>query len=91
MTSVTGLRADSLLIFDLGFTNFEVFAQLTQAKVTFITRAKSNLAYQMERSLLRSAAVHDELVLILSLFLPLTLSAMAFSNGNANATNHRYY
>jgi len=58
------LRTGSLLIFDLGFTNFQVFAQLTQAQVTFITRAKSNLAYQLERTLLRSAAVHDELVWI---------------------------
>lgn len=58
------LKAGSLLIFDLGFTNFHVFAQLTQAQVTFITRAKSNLAYQVERTLLRSAAVHDELVWI---------------------------
>ena len=58
------LKAGSLLIFDLGFTNFQVFAQLTQAQVTFITRAKSNLAYQVERTLLRSAAVHDELVWI---------------------------
>jgi hypothetical protein len=58
------LKAGSLLIFDLGFTNFQVFAQLTQAQVTFVTRAKSNLAYQVERTLLRSAAVHDQLVWI---------------------------
>lgn len=61
---LTALQAGSLLIFDLGFTNFEVFAQLTQAQVTFITRAKSNLSYQVERTLLRSAAVHDEVVWI---------------------------
>jgi hypothetical protein len=58
------LRTGSLLIFDLGFTNFAVFAQLTQAEVTFITRAKSNLAYQVERSCLRTATVRDELVWI---------------------------
>jgi hypothetical protein len=61
---LSALHAGSLLIFDLGFTNFQVFAQLTQAHVTFITRAKSNLVYQVQRSLLRSAAVHDELVWI---------------------------
>lgn len=61
---LSALNAGSLLIFDLGFTNFQVFAQLTQAQVTFITRAKSNLVYQVQRSLLRSAAVHDELVWI---------------------------
>jgi hypothetical protein len=61
---MTALQAGSLLIFDLGFTNFEVFAQLTQAQVIFVTRAKSNLSYKVERTLLRSAAVHDEVVWI---------------------------
>jgi hypothetical protein len=32
------------LFVDLGYTNFSVFAQRTQAQVTFLTRAKSNLA-----------------------------------------------
>jgi hypothetical protein len=63
-TIVQALQPGSLLIFDLGFTNFQVFAQLTQAQVSFITRAKSNLVYRVERSLLRTAAVHDELVWI---------------------------
>ena len=63
-TIQAALGAGSLLIFDLGFTNFQVFADLTKAQVTFITRAKSNLAYQVERPLLRGAAVHDELVWI---------------------------
>ena len=58
------LPTGSLLLFDLGFTNFTVFAQLTQTQVTFITRAKSNLVYQVEQTLLRSAALHDQLVCI---------------------------
>jgi hypothetical protein len=58
------LKAGSLLIFDLGYTNFTVYAQLTAATVTFITRAKSNLAYQVERYLQRTAQVHDALVWI---------------------------
>jgi hypothetical protein len=58
------VKVDSLLIFDLGYTNFSVYAQLTAASVTFITRAKSNLAYQAERSLHRTAQVHDTLVWI---------------------------
>jgi hypothetical protein len=58
------LKAGSLLLFDLGYTNFTVFAQLTKAQVTFLTRAKRNLAYQLERSLQRSAAVHESLVWI---------------------------
>jgi hypothetical protein len=58
------LKAGSLLIFDLGYTNFTVYAQLTAATVTFITRAKSNLAYQVERYLQRTAQVHDALIWI---------------------------
>lgn len=58
------LKGGSLLLFDLGYTNFNVFAQLTTARITFITRAKSNLAYVVERSLLKTAQVHDALVWI---------------------------
>ena len=42
------------MIFDLGYTNFKVFAQLTAAQVTWLTRAKSNLAYAVERDLQRT-------------------------------------
>ena len=58
------LKAGSLLLFDLGYTNFSVYAQLTAAGITFITRAKSNLAYQVERYLQRTAQVHEVLVWI---------------------------
>jgi hypothetical protein len=58
------LQAGSLLIFDLGYTNFVIFAHLTAAQVTWLTRAKSNLAYDVERYLQRTAAVHDALVWI---------------------------
>lgn len=58
------LSAGMLLIFDLGFTNFTFFQQLTTQGVFFITRAKSNLAYQVEQVLLTTAAVHDRLVWI---------------------------
>lgn len=58
------VKAGSLLIFDLGYTNFGVYAQLTAASVTWITRAKSNLAYQVERSLRQTATVHDLLIWI---------------------------
>jgi hypothetical protein len=59
---VAVLQPGTLLIFDLGYTNFAVFAQLTAAQVKFITRAKSNLVYELQRVLVRSAAVHDSLV-----------------------------
>jgi len=58
------LQAGSLLLMDMGYVNFTVFAQLTAQSVTFITRAKSNLAYSVERVLCRTAAVHDSIVWI---------------------------
>jgi hypothetical protein len=61
---LAALQAGALLIFDLGYTNFTHFAQMTANRITFITRAKSNLVYQVERTLLRSSAVHDALVWI---------------------------
>jgi len=61
---LAALKANSLLIFDMGYINFMIFAQLTQAQVKFITRAKSNLVYTFERAVLRTAAVHDSLVWI---------------------------
>jgi len=59
---LASLQANSLLIFDLGYTNFDVFAQLTQVK--FITRAKSNLVYVFDCALLNTARVRDSLVWI---------------------------
>jgi hypothetical protein len=61
---LTALTAGALLIFDLGYTNFAIFAQLTAARITFITRAKSNLVHQVERVLYCSSAVHDRVVWI---------------------------
>ena len=61
---LAALKANSLLIFDMGYINFEVFAQLTLAQVKFITRAKSNLVYTFERAILNSARVRDSLVWI---------------------------
>jgi len=54
----------ALLLFDLGYTNFAHFAQLTTAQVTFITRAKSNLAATPVRTLRRTSTVQDDLVWI---------------------------
>jgi len=58
------LQANSLLIFDMGYINFEIFAQLTVAHVQFITRAKTNLVYPLERALIRTATVHESRVWI---------------------------
>jgi hypothetical protein len=54
----------TLLLYDLGYTNFAVFRQLTEAGVTWITRAKSNLVYTVERSLVQTSQVRDALVWI---------------------------
>jgi hypothetical protein len=54
----------ALLLFDLGYTNFNIFVQLTSAHITFLTRAKRNLSYPVERHLLRTGAVHDTLIWI---------------------------
>jgi hypothetical protein len=56
------VQAGTLLLFDLGYTNFKAYVQLTLAGVTFVTRAKSNLSYRVERYLLRTARVVDALV-----------------------------
>lgn len=57
-TKILGsLKVWGLLIFDLGYTNFTVFVQLTAASTTFITRAKRNLAYRLEHALHRGSNV----------------------------------
>jgi hypothetical protein len=61
---LAAVRDGALLVFDLGYTNFAMFAQLTAHRVTFITRAKRNLAYSVQQVLLRSARVHDRVVWI---------------------------
>ncbi|MBU0492400.1 MAG: IS4 family transposase [Chloroflexi bacterium] len=53
----TAVPAGALLLVDLGFTNFAIFAQLTT--VTFITRAKSNLVYQVKKVYQRTDQVQD--------------------------------
>jgi hypothetical protein len=58
------LRAGTLLIFDLGYTNFTVFGQLTAAQVTFVTRAKSNLSYTVAHWLQHTGTVQDAVVWI---------------------------
>jgi hypothetical protein len=55
---------NSLLIFDLGYTNFSHFITLTQKGVTFITRAKSNLKSERIKTLATTATFRDTLVWI---------------------------
>ena len=42
---LAALPAGALLALDLGWANFRRFAELTAARVTFVTRAKRNLAH----------------------------------------------
>lgn len=58
------LQAGNFLIFDLGYTNFTVFVQLTTAQVTFLTRAKKNLAYHIEHTLQQTATLHESIIWI---------------------------
>jgi len=61
---LAALPTRALLVFDLGWTNFARFRELTQAEITFVTRAKRNLACTVAHSLQRTAQVHDALVWI---------------------------
>jgi DDE family transposase len=61
---LAALTAGTLLILDAGYTNFGVFLQLTQAQITWITRAKSNRAFRVERTLLATTHLQDALVWI---------------------------
>lgn len=58
------IQTGSLLMFDLGYTNFTRFRQLTQKGITFITRAKSNLKYEVVQSLVKTPVFRDTVVWI---------------------------
>lgn len=59
---IKALNPGALLIFDLGYTNFKVFLDLTCSGIYWLTRAKSNLSYQVAATLFRSSSVHDQLI-----------------------------
>ena len=61
---LTHIQAGSLLLFDLGYTNFARFRQLTEKGVTFITRAKSNLTYEVAQVFVATPVFRDTLVWI---------------------------
>jgi hypothetical protein len=56
---LAAVPAGALLLFDRGYLNVGTCAQLTLARITFVTRAKSNLAYIVATTLRRSSQVHD--------------------------------
>jgi hypothetical protein len=59
---VTHIHAGSLLLFDLGYTNFTRFKELTEKDITFITRAKSNLKYESAHYLTQTAVFRDTII-----------------------------
>jgi len=61
---LTAVPTGALLLFDLGFTNFARFAELTLAQVTWLTRAKCNLKYQVAHCLCQTSQVRDRLIWI---------------------------
>lgn len=61
---LAALERGTLLLYDLGYTNFTVFRQLTEAGVTWLTRAKSNLAYTVDEVLAHTAGLRDRIVWI---------------------------
>jgi len=67
------LQSGSLLLLDLGFTNYGYYAQLMAQQVTFITRSKSNAIYQVQQVLHKSANLHDTLILLGKEQLPMRL------------------
>lgn len=52
------------MLYDLGYTNFTVFRELTEAGVTWLTRAKSNLGYTVQQVLTVTPQVRDQRVQI---------------------------
>jgi len=61
---IAHIQTGSLLLFDLGYTNFTRFRQLTEKKVTFITRAKSNLKFEVAIALTNTSVFRDRIVWI---------------------------
>jgi hypothetical protein len=70
---LTVVQSGSLLLLDLGFTNYGYYAQLMAQQVTFITRAKSNAVYQVQQVLHKNANLHDALILLGQEQLPMRL------------------
>ena len=59
---VATLEPGVLLIFDLGFLNYPHYDDLTAKKLSFITRAAENMAFQVEQVQQATGELHDLLV-----------------------------
>jgi DDE family transposase len=58
---LAALPPGALLLFDRGYTDFGRFLALTLAQVTWITRAKNGLVFQLERTLTDTAQIQESL------------------------------
>ena len=74
------LPAKTLLLLDLGFTNYKAYGQLMAQQVTWITRCKSNAAYQVKQVLHKSAHIHDAIVLLGQEQLPVRLVEVQYKD-----------
>ena len=54
----------ALVLFDMGFTDFARWATLTARNVTWLTRAKKNLKYEVVKVLVHTPMVQDRIVWI---------------------------
>jgi len=58
------IPSGALVLFDMGFTGFARWATLTARNVTWLTRAKKNLKYEVVKVLVHAAAIRDRIVWI---------------------------
>lgn len=72
------LRPGTLLLLDLGFTNYEYYARLMAAQITFISRCKSNAAYQVSKVLHKSTNLTDALIVLGENQMPMRLVEMQY-------------
>lgn len=56
------LQAGDLLLFDLGYIDYSIYAALSADEVNFLTRAKSNTHYKVVKQLASSETAHDYIV-----------------------------
>jgi hypothetical protein len=61
---VAAIPAGALVLFDLGFTDFARWATLTARRVSWLSRAKKNLKYEVVHVLVTTATVRDRVVWI---------------------------
>jgi hypothetical protein len=61
---LAAIPTGALVIFDMGFTDFAPWMTLTARGVTWLTRAKTNLKYEVVQVLVHTSTVRDRIVWI---------------------------